>query len=280
MSAVKASGKGGWKRFQPDMYEQVQQQLRIRSDLRQALDPNEFLLNYQPIVEVDTGHIVGFEALIRWQHRRRGLIGPNDFIADAEHTNLIIPIGAWVLKTACAVASTMRAVVDDNDLTMSVNVSPRQLRSDDIVDVVRAALKEAGLPPAALCLEITESVLAEDPSIIERLKTLRALGVHLAIDDFGTGFSSYGHLQRLPIDTIKIDRSFVERLGPDQPAPAVAYGIIQMSLAMGLRTVAEGVETPEQRAVLQALGCPFAQGFLFSRPVDETNALALLVDQT
>lgn len=275
MSAAKAAGKGTWRRFHPDMYAQLQQQLTIRSDLRQALDPNDFFLHFQPIVAVDSGQIVGFEALIRWQHRRRGLISPDDFIADAEQTDLIIPIGAWVLKTACGVASVLRAAVD-YELTMSVNVSPRQLRSDDILEVVRVALKEAALPPSALCLEITESVLAEDASLIERLKALRALGVHLAIDDFGTGFSSYGHLQRLPIDTIKIDRSFVEALGSDQPSPAVAHGIIQMSLAMGLRTVAEGVETAEQQAALQELGCPFAQGFLFSRPVDEATALSLL----
>jgi EAL domain-containing protein (putative c-di-GMP-specific phosphodiesterase class I) len=260
------------------MYEQLQQQLTIRSDLRQALDPNDFFLNFQPIVSVDSGRIVGFEALIRWQHRRRGLISPDEFIADAEQTDLIIPIGAWVLKTACRVASALRATVD-YELTMSVNVSPRQLRTDDILEVVREALADADLPPSALCLEITESVLAEDASLIERLKALRELGVHLAIDDFGTGFSSYGHLQRLPIDTIKIDRSFVETLGPDAPTPAVTFGIIQMSLAMGLHTVAEGVETAEQQAVLRELGCPFAQGFLFSRPVDEATALGLLAGQ-
>ncbi len=279
MYAAKAEGKATWRRFHPDMHEQVQQELTTRSELRRAVERGEFILLYQPIVRVDTEQVSGFEALIRWQHPTRGLTSPDEFIPHAEQTGLIIPIGAWVLREACMTAMVMRSSAG-REITMSVNVSPRQLQHDDIVDVVRAALQESGLPAGALCLEITESVLADDVTLIDRLRTLRDLGLHLAIDDFGTGFSSYGHLQRLPIDTIKIDRSFVERLGIDEPTPALARSIIRMSQSLGLRTVAEGVENVAQQAALRELGCLLAQGFLFSRPISEAAAIALLGNPT
>jgi EAL domain-containing protein (putative c-di-GMP-specific phosphodiesterase class I) len=228
-------------------------------------------------VRVKTRQIVGFEALIRWQHPERGLVSPDDFIPHAERTGLIVPIGAWVMHEACAAAMVMRQQFG-HELVMSVNVSPRQLESDDIVDVVRSALQETGLPASALCVEITESVLADDITLVDRLRTLRGLGTHMAIDDFGTGFSSYSHLQHLPIDTIKIDRSFVDRLGTTGSTPTLASSIIRMSQGLGLRTVAEGVESAEQLAELQALGCLFAQGYLFSRPVDGAAAIAMLAD--
>jgi diguanylate cyclase (GGDEF)-like protein/PAS domain S-box-containing protein len=275
MHAAKTSGKATWRCFQPDMHEQAQRRRTLRSELHSALETDEFVLFYQPIVEVDSGRVSGFEALVRWQHPRRGLVGPDEFIAETEQTDLIIPLGAWVLQRACAVAVTMCKAAD-RELVMSVNVSLRQLGTDDFIEVVRSALDESGLPASALCLEITESVLAEDAALVERLRILRFIGVHLAIDDFGTGFSSYSQLQDLPFDTIKIDRSFVERLGPDERTPALARGIIRMSQAIGLRTVAEGVETDEQHKALQELDCPFAQGYLYARPLAESKALALL----
>ena len=275
MYAAKASGKATWRRFHPDMHEQVQQELTTRTELRRAVERNEFVLLYQPIVRVDTEQVVGFEALIRWRHPTHGLTSPDKFIPQAEQTGLIIPIGAWVVRQACAAAMIMRKAAG-REIAMSVNVSPRQLHHDDIVDIVRDALDESGLPPASLSLEITESVLADDVALIDRLRALRDIGLHLAIDDFGTGFSSYGHLQRLPIDTIKIDRSFVDRLAINEPTPALARSIIRMSQSLGLRTVAEGVENVEQQAALRELGCLFAQGFLFSRPIAMSAAIALL----
>lgn len=275
MYAAKASGKATWRRFHPDMHQQVQQELTTRSELRRAVERNEFVLLYQPIVRVDTEQVVGFEALIRWQHPIHGFTSPDKFIPQAEQTGLIIPIGAWVVRQACAAAMIMRRAAG-REIAMSVNVSPRQLHHDDIVDIVRAALEESGLPSSSLSLEITESVLADDVALIDRLHALRDIGLHLAIDDFGTGFSSYGHLQRLPIDTIKIDRSFVDRLAVNEPTPALARSIIRMSQSLGLRTVAEGVENVEQQAALRELGCLFAQGFLFSRPIAMSAAIALL----
>jgi EAL domain-containing protein (putative c-di-GMP-specific phosphodiesterase class I) len=275
MYAAKTSGKAAWRDFQPDMHEQVQHRLTLRSELRSALETDDFVLFYQPIVEVDTRIVSGFEALVRWQHPERGLVEPDEFVAETEQTGLIVPLGAWVLHRACAVAMTMCKTAN-RELMMSVNVSLRQLETDAFIEVVRNALTDTGLPASALCLEITESVLAEDAALVERLRILRAIGVHLAIDDFGTGFASYSQLQDLPFDTIKIDRSFVERLGPDERTPALARGIIRMSQAVGLRTVAEGVESDEQHAALRELGCPFAQGYLYFRPLEEHQAIALL----
>jgi diguanylate cyclase (GGDEF)-like protein/PAS domain S-box-containing protein len=275
MYAAKTSGKATWRGFESDMHEQAQRRLTLRSELHRALEADEFVLFYQPIVEVDSRRISGFEALVRWQHPRLGLVGPDEFIPETEQTGLIIPLGAWVLHHACAAAVTMRKTAD-RALMMSVNVSLRQLGTDDFIEVVRHALADTGLPASALCLEITESVLAEDAALVERLRILRFIGVHLAIDDFGTGFSSYSQLQDLPFDTIKVDRSFVERLGPDERTPALARGIVRMSQAIGLRTVAEGVETDEQHKALEELECPFAQGYLYARPLAEPQAFALL----
>jgi diguanylate cyclase (GGDEF)-like protein len=275
MYAAKASGRGTWRRFHPSMYEHVHHQLTLRAELRRALDPNEFALRYQPVVEVDTLQIVGFEALICWQHPRLGHVSPDHFIPEAEQSGLIIPIGAWVLREACSTAVELRAAAG-RDIVMSVNISPRQLQSDDIVEVVQRTLLDTGLPADALCLEITESILVDDDALVDRLRALRESGVHLAIDDFGTGFSSYSYLQTLPVDSIKIDRTFVERLGPGETTPALARDIVRMSQALRLTAVAEGVETPEQYAELRELGCPLAQGYLFDRPLHVDDALARL----
>jgi EAL domain-containing protein (putative c-di-GMP-specific phosphodiesterase class I) len=179
MYAAKAAGKATSRRFHPDMHQQVQQDLSIRTELRRAVDRNEFILLYQPIVRVDTEEIVGFEALIRWEHPTRGLVSPDDFIPYAEQTGLIVPIGAWVVGEACTTAMVMRQVAR-REISMSVNVSPRQLQHDDVVDVVRTALMDSGLSADSLCLEITESVLANDIMLIDRLHSLRDLGLHIA----------------------------------------------------------------------------------------------------
>jgi diguanylate cyclase (GGDEF)-like protein/PAS domain S-box-containing protein len=276
MRAAKAGGKGGWCRFSTEMHEVAQLQLMIRSDLRRAIDAQEFVVYYQPIVSLETLRVTGFEALVRWLHPVLGLVPPDQFIPAAEETGLIVPIGAWVLAQACSDAVRFRDLTG-TELSMSVNVAPRQLISDDIVGVVGAAMRQAGLSPSALCIEVTESSLAIESGLVERMQTLRALGVHIAIDDFGTGFSSYAHLQRLPVDTVKIDRSFVEQLRAEESTPAVARSIVAMCQSLGLRAVAEGVQTPEQLVELRDLGCERAQGYLFSRPVSYEDAVDYLV---
>jgi diguanylate cyclase (GGDEF)-like protein/PAS domain S-box-containing protein len=278
MYSAKAQGKAAWAVFEPVMHAAAEERLATRSALRQAIDNGEFRLHYQPIVEVDSGRLTGMEALIRWQHPTRGLLGPHEFIGHAEDTGLIVPLGAWVLRTACRQLARFHAA--DPTLTMSVNLSVRQLESDDVIGHVRAALEESGVAPAALTLEITEGLLiAEGAPMVHRLGELKALGVKLAIDDFGTGFSSLGYLQHLPVDIIKIDRSFVEGLNGHGSQMALVNTIIRLSEALRLETVAEGVETASQLAALRSMECRYAQGYYFARPLDEQALTAYLLDQ-
>jgi diguanylate cyclase (GGDEF)-like protein/PAS domain S-box-containing protein len=277
MYSAKARGKAAWAVFEPVMHAAAEERLATRSALRQAIDNGEFRLHYQPIVAVDSGRPTGVEALIRWQHPTRGLLGPGEFIGHAEDTGLILPLGAWVLDTACRQLARFHAV--DPSLTMSVNLSVRQLESDEVIGHVRAALEKSGVAPAALTLEITEGLLiAETAPVVHRLGELRALGVRLAIDDFGTGFSSLAYLQHLPVDIIKIDRSFVDGLNRGDSQSALVNIIIRLSEALRLETVAEGVETASQREALQAMGCRYAQGYLFARPLDDEALTAYLFD--
>ena len=242
--------------------------LHTENALRQALERKEFRVFFQPEVSVGTGKIVGVEALVRWEHPERGLVGPADFIALAEETGLIVPIGTWVLREACRHAQRWGAERTEAErLTVRVNVSARQLADGKIVDAVAGALKETGIHPAGLCLEVTESVLIEDPeSSTQTLAELKALGVQIAVDDFGTGYSSLEHLRRFPIDSVKIDRSFVRGLPHSSEDVAIVSAVIELGHALKLSVVAEGVETTEQLGNLQAAGCDSFQGFLFSRP--------------
>jgi EAL domain-containing protein (putative c-di-GMP-specific phosphodiesterase class I) len=228
---------------------------------------------------VETGAIVGVEALVRWQHPDRGLLPPADFIALAEETGLIVPIGKWVLHEACGHARRWQlARADAPPLTVRVNVSASQLAGDKLVGTVAAALAETGFDAANLCLEVTESVLIEDPeSSTETLVALKALGVQIAVDDFGTGYSSLEHLRRFPIDSVKIDRSFVRGLPESSEDVAIVGAVIELGHALNLSVVAEGVETSDQLGNLQNAGCDTAQGFLFSRPEhpDVIDALVL-----
>jgi diguanylate cyclase (GGDEF)-like protein/PAS domain S-box-containing protein len=253
------------QRYDEQMRRAHTEDLTIRRDLLRAIQDGEFLLYYQPIVELSTQRLTGVEALLRWQHPERGLIPPDRFIPYAEQSGLIAQLGAWALARACKDVSRLRATIDDA-LTISVNVSPHQLHSDNILDIVRDALSEAALPPAALCLEVTESALAHGTSAAKRLRRLRDLGIGVALDDFGTGYASYGQLQSLPFDTIKIDRSFTRQLTSTETNPALARDMIRMGHSLGLKIVAEGIETADQEQALRALRCEYGQGYRFGRP--------------
>ncbi|MBV8958647.1 MAG: EAL domain-containing protein [Actinobacteria bacterium] len=259
-----------------DRYEVFDQEARARSaarvqraaELQRALDRSELRVLYQPDVDLVNEAGVGVEALVRWEHPDLGLIGPLEFISVAEDTGLIIPLGAWVLRTACAEVAAWETPPGAEPLSLSVNLSARQLANPDLAATVADALRDSGLQPGRLCLEITESVLMEDvESAIGALHVLKELGVRLAIDDFGTGYSSLSYLRRFPVDIVKIDRSFVSELGFDPAADAIVAAIVNLSHALGLSVVGEGVEEEEQLVALRALRADRAQGFYWSRPV-------------
>jgi len=265
--------------FNSEMRTRTNARFALASDLHRALERDEFELRYQPIVRLADDAIVGAEALIRWRHPQRGLIGPTDFIPLAEDTGLIVDIGAWVVTSAC---TALRRLSDSDpklaELGLSVNVSVKQLRVPGLVETVAAALARFEIAPGRLTVEMTESVFADDLGAIDRvLGELRALGVRIAVDDFGTGYSSLAYLKHLPFDTLKIDRSIVEGLGSDPCDEAIVASALGVSRALGLLAVAEGVETAEQLATLKALGCEAAQGFYFSEPVSTADLAALVV---
>ena len=276
MHEAKRAGKARHLVFEPRMQTEASRRHLLGEELHHALERREFTIAYQPVVDLATQAVVGAEALLRWTHPERGNVPPDAFIARAEETGLIVGIGTWVLRSACHQGAAWRASRSP-DFTVAVNVSGRQLKEPDFVAVVRAALDDSGLPPTALCLEMTESILMErDEEGIAMLTELRADGVHLAIDDFGTGYSSLGALRRLPVDLLKIDRSFISSLPEDDDAGTIAWAVVRLGHTLGLPVLAEGVETQEQRAVLREFGCDQAQGFLFGRPMSPEQLGAAL----
>jgi diguanylate cyclase (GGDEF)-like protein/PAS domain S-box-containing protein len=279
MYSAKAEGGGRWRAFEPAMHDAARLRLELKSALDGALDRDELILNYQPIVDLQSSAMCGVEALVRWVHPERGVIAPLDFIPLAEETGQIVPIGGWVLNEACrAAVQLQRSHPTASSIYMAVNLSARQLQRPEIVDEVAAALAASGLAAEDLVLEITESVLMRDIDLtIERLQRLKDLGVRIAIDDFGTGYSSLNYLRQFPVDIVKIDRSFVEGIAADGDQRALVAMIIDLARALGLRQVAEGIERPDQLAELRSLGCGFGQGYLFARPVDFAD-LGLLMD--
>jgi diguanylate cyclase (GGDEF)-like protein/PAS domain S-box-containing protein len=275
MYTAKGRGKGVWQVFDPLLAGDGLLEIELRADLKHAIETGGLSVAYQPIVDLATRRTVGVEALARWHHPTRGEIPPTQFIPLAEAAELIVPLGRWVLREACRTIQDGRASPDGpDDLHVSVNISPRQLLHESIVADVSAALADSGLEPASLTLEITEGVLVEKtgPSLAA-LEGLKALGVRIAIDDFGTGYSSLSYLSRLPIDVLKIDRSFVADIGTSRQAAALVRSIVKIGQALNLETVAEGVETEEQLERLIRLGTKLGQGYLFARPLT-ADALA------
>ena len=276
MYRAKQQGRNNCQFFTAEMQEALQDRVRIESALRTALERNEFFLQYQPQVDAATHRIVGVETLLRWRHPELGIVMPDRFISLAEETGLIVPIGAWVLHTACLQARAWQQA-GLPALRLAVNLSPRQFAQSDFVDSVAAVLADTGLAAQCLELELTESlVMADVGAAIDKLEVLKALGVQLSIDDFGTGYSSLAYLKRFPINELKIDRSFVRDIADDPDDAAIVLAIISLAHNLNLRVIAEGVETTEQIAYLQTHGCDELQGYYFSRPLPAAECTRLL----
>lgn len=270
MYTAKSQGKGRYQVFEPAMHSAVLKRLELKADLQRAVEKNEFILRYQPVVILLTGEVVGVEALVRWQHPERGLTEPMEFIPLAEETGLIVRLGEWILQEACrAGADLQRRFPKDPPISMSVNISPRQLQHQGLVDEVRRALSTTGIAPGSLVLEITETAMMLDTeTAILRLNELKDLGVKLAIDDFGTGYSSLNYLRRFPVDILKVDRSFIEEISQGGEESILTASIIDLAGTLRLRPVAEGVERIEQLEHLLALHCELGQGFYFAHALD------------
>jgi diguanylate cyclase (GGDEF)-like protein len=272
MYAAKRRRKGTYQLFEAPMRAEMTQRLELRADLAEAIARGALAVHYQPIVDLHGGFLVGAEALVRWPHRSAGMVNPDSFIPFAEETGLIIPLGRWVLDEACRQVHQWE-IDTGHELAISVNLSPNQLHDEDFPGVVAAILEQHRLDPVRLVLEITETVLMQTP--VEVLEEIKALGVKLAIDDFGTGYSSLSYLDRLPIEIIKVDRSFVERVASGDPSP-LAQTVVGLGDSLGLQTVVEGIETVEQFDALTALGVRIGQGFFLAKPMDSSAFGALL----
>jgi predicted signal transduction protein with EAL and GGDEF domain len=256
MYRAKSTGRGGYVVFDASMHDKTMARMELETDLGQALERRELRVDYQPIVMLASGRVEELEALVRWQHPRRGLLGPGEFIPIAEDTGLIVPIGQWVLEQACLqLAIWQDQFPSERPLTVSVNLSPRQFQQPHLVEQVKHALEDSGLKPGSLKLEITEGVIMHDvEATIPKLWKLKELGVQLAIDDFGTGYSSLAYLKRLPLDILKIDKSFVRGIGEDVEDTAIVRAIISMAQSLNLTVTGEGVETGEQATLLNSWG--------------------------
>jgi diguanylate cyclase (GGDEF)-like protein len=271
MYRAKSDGRGVFRFFEPAMDAKMRARREMELELRTAQTNAEFVIFYQPLVNVTVGKVVGFEALLRWRSPARGLVPPSEFIALAEEIGLIVPIGNWVLKQACAEAAKW-----PSDIKIAINLSPVQFKSDRLVLDIVSALGASGLSPQRLELEITESVmLQETETTLEILRQIKALGVSISMDDFGTGYSSLSYLRKFPFDKIKIDQSFIRDLSDAHDSVAIVRAVMGLGSSLGMVTMAEGVETAEQLRTLRAEGCTEVQGFLFSPavPADEIDAL-------
>jgi diguanylate cyclase (GGDEF)-like protein/PAS domain S-box-containing protein len=277
MYRAKARGKDCYEVFHHQADTGQLRRLDLEIELRRALEREEFELHYQPVVSTETGLIAGIEALVRWRHRTRGLVAPGEFIPLAEETGLILPLGRWVLEEACRQAKAWeQSCPGSAPLVMSVNLSPRQFRQPDLDREVAEALDRSGLEPSRLCIEMTEGSMVDVESAMPTLQKLRDLGVSVAIDDFGTGYSSLSYLKRLPIDYVKIDRSFIQGLGQETVDSEIVHSVVRLASAIGIRAVAEGVETEAQLRSLRSLGCPLVQGYHLARPQPAAEVEVLL----
>ncbi|HEX5164936.1 MAG TPA: EAL domain-containing protein, partial [Thermomicrobiales bacterium] len=277
MYIAKRNGRARYEIFEPSMGSMARQRLELEHDLRRALDLNELALHFQPVVNLGDGSLAGFEALLRWYHPKRGWIAPDVFVPVAEETGLIVPVGSWALREACRQMRAWQDVWPEAArLSISVNLSGRQFKEPGLADDVARVLRETGLTPSCLNLEITETIMmADEEGTSAVLRQLEQLGVTLAIDDFGTGYSSLGTLRHFPVNTLKIDRSFVDGLGAESDDSVIVSGVIGLAHGLGLRVVAEGVETTDQLARLHELGCDLGQGYYFSRPLPPDEVFAV-----
>ena len=278
MYHAKGKGKARYEIFDKSMNAPAQERMDLELDLRNAVARGEFILHYQPILELPTGRIVEMEALVRWKHPQRGLLFPGDFVGLSEETGLIVPLGRWVLHEACRQTRQWQLATPGSNLAISVNLSARQLQQPGLVEEIAAVLRETRLDPGALRLEITETVVMHDaPTTLAKLEALKALGVQLAIDDFGTGYSSLGYLKRFPVDTLKIDRSFVKGIGQNVEDSAIVRAVITVAKSLGLSVTAEGIESADQLEQLRSLGCDHGQGYYFAKPMPSDRVPALLL---
>jgi diguanylate cyclase (GGDEF)-like protein len=276
MIHAKAAGRNQFRFFDPIMHRQSEERLTLENELRRGIGRGELTLHYQPQVELKSGRIVGLEALVRWQHPSRGVVPPGLFIPIAEQTGLIMPLGEWVLRQACEDLRQLEQQGLDG-VSIGVNISARQFSDSDVVGLIQSVLAETGIQPQNLDVEITESTLMQDPEgVIAYLEQLRDAGLHLSIDDFGTGFSSLNYLKRFPVNTLKIDRSFVVDIAGNQKDEAIALTIITLAHSMGMAALAEGVEATAQLERLRRFDCDVVQGYLFSSPLSLAAAAAHL----
>lgn len=279
MYQAKYQGRNIYRFYTPELNTQVEQRLRLERELRQAMDNWEFELFYQPQLDMMTGQVVGIEALLRWRHPTLGLVLPDEFIPAAEESGLIVPLGKWVLQSACQQAKTLEDAGFD-DIKVSINVSTRQLNDPKFVDELKSVIAEIGVEPTHLVLEVTESALMADAQVaLKHLHAVREIGVGLAIDDFGTGYSSLSYLKRLPVNWLKIDRSFVQQLPANEEDQAITTLIVAMANSLNYKVVVEGVETEPQFGFLQQCGCHYGQGYYFSRPIPVEELMRLLVEK-
>ncbi len=277
MYRAKWDGRNQYAMYESGMQDVVQERMELEMDLREALAREEFFLAYQPTLDLADMRPTGVEALIRWRHPERGVVQPNSFIPLLEETGMINEVGRWVLSESCRQAAAW--VSSGHDISMAVNVSGRQLDSDQLIDDIRDALAASGLPPGALTIEITETTLMRDvEQTARRLTAIKDLGVRIAIDDFGTGYSSLAHLQRFPVDALKIDRSFVSGLSRNKEGETLIQTLVQLGKALSIKTFAEGIEQQEELAKLREQDCDNGQGFLFARPLEAAEAESFLRD--
>ena len=269
MYMSKSNGKDRYTVFENEMHDVLVKRIRLETDMRSAIDNREFEVYYQPILDLRSEQVMGMEALVRWNHPSHGLIPPLEFIPLAEESGLIVPLGQWIMEEACSQAQKWQTQYGCAEkLSITVNVASRQFQDDGLADMICQALVKSKLPPECLIIEITEStMLSNTESTIKKLDELKKLGIRFAIDDFGTGYSSLSYLQRFPVDILKIDKSFIDRIALDKEGAAVAKALITMSETLHLKTIAEGIETPHQRTALQDLGCELGQGYHFARPL-------------
>jgi EAL domain-containing protein (putative c-di-GMP-specific phosphodiesterase class I) len=275
MYRAKWEGRNRYAVFETGMQERMRSRLELEMDLREALAEDQFFLVYQPTIDLSTMRPRGVEALLRWRHPERGVLRPDGFLPLLEETGMIVEVGQWVLERACLQAAAWRDA--GHAISMAVNVSARQLDTDQITGEIEAALATSGLEPRALAIEVTETTLMRDAeATARRLEEIKGLGVRIAIDDFGTGYSSLGHLQRFPVDALKIDRSFITGLRDNREGETLVHSLVQLGKALSIETFAEGIEQLHELSLLQREACDSGQGFLFARPLDATETEAFL----